>query len=374
MPEPVRLDPAECRRRQQRLCGHLVAQDIDRAVLVAPENVQYLTGFRPHRLLKAVVSLQADGTCLLAAPNAIPEHAAADDVIPFEAQWLATIRQDQLQAALKVLVDRIGHRRERLGLEDSCGGRAILVEALTAGGAGGDVRDIDPILWKMRRQKGPDELRLIERAVECTDAMYRRAREILRPGLTELQVYRELQDAAVEAAGEPLMELGNDFQCASPGGPPRDRPIQAGELYILDLGPCCGGYYADNCRTFPVSGTPTDEQLSAWQTITGVLQMVESSVRPGVSCRQIYEQARQMLDAWQPGAFSHHLGHGFGLFPHTAPHLNPHWDDVFEEGDTFTAEPGLYRDDLRAGIRLEENYVVTADGVRRLTDFPLDLL
>ena len=72
-------------------------------------------------------------------------------------------------------------------------------------------------------------------------------------------------------------------------------------------------------------------------------------------------------------AFGHSLGHGVGLAPHEGPHLNPRWDDVFAEGDFFAAEPGLYHDSLRHGVRLEENYVVTTDGVRRLTDYRLDL-
>ena len=67
------------------------------------------------------------------------------------------------------------------------------------------------------------------------------------------------------------------------------------------------------------------------------------------------------------------LGHGFGLFPHETPHLNPRWDDAFEEGDVFAAEPGLYGPELKAGIRLEQNYRLTADGVERLTSFPLEL-
>ena len=81
-----------------------------------------------------------------------------------------------------------------------------------------------------------------------------------------------------------------------------------------------------------------------------------------------------LLDKHAPWIFNHHLGHGVGLFPHEGPHLNPHWDDTFEEGDFFTAEPGLYHEDLRHGIRLEENYVVTPVGVEKLTDYPLELV
>jgi Xaa-Pro dipeptidase len=81
------------------------------------------------------------------------------------------------------------------------------------------------------------------------------------------------------------------------------------------------------------------------------------------------------MDAHLPGngSFSHHLGHGIGLFPHEGPHLNPNWDDTFEVGDVFTAEPGLYTPELRAGIRLEQDYLVTENGVELLSDFPLEL-
>jgi Xaa-Pro aminopeptidase len=71
--------------------------------------------------------------------------------------------------------------------------------------------------------------------------------------------------------------------------------------------------------------------------------------------------------------FNHHLGHGIGLFPHEAPHLNPHWDDTLEVGEVFAAEPGLYAPELKAGMRIENDYLVTATGVELLSDFPLEL-
>lgn len=370
---PHSLDPGLCRARQRRVCEQLAAISVERAVLVSPENVQYLTGFRPHRLMHAAVCLEVDGHCTLAAPNSRPDHAAADRVVTFEAQWLSTLRQQQLDAALDRLADSAGRRAARTGVEFSVGALHLLRAFDITGVAADRVVDVEPILWRLRRRKDADELAMIRRAVECTEAMYARAREIIAPGVSELWVYSELHAAAIRAAGEPLTALGNDFQCNSPGGPPRDRPAQEGELFILDLGPAYRGYYADNCRTFSVSGSASDEQWRAWVAITGVLEFVERTVRPGVSCRELFQQAQSMLDEGRPGAFTHHLGHGFGLYPHEAPHLNPHWDDVFEEGDVFTAEPGLYAAELRAGIRLEQNYLVTPHGVERLTHFPLEL-
>lgn len=359
----------ECRKRQD--CVRAVLQDrsLDRAVFVSHENVQYLTGFRPHRLMQAAVMIDAD-KLVLAAPNSEPERAAADRVVTFEAQWCATLRQEQAEQSLNALGDSVGSSAaSQTGAEFShCGPH---ISKLI--GDGSFPVDIDADLWKLRRQKAPDELAMIRRAVDCTEAMYARAREIIEPGITELEVFNQLHAAAVTTAGEQLTAIGNDYQCNSPGGPPRKRAAQDGELFILDLGPAYRGYYADNCRTIAVNGKPTDQQQKAAGAIVAVLDMVEKTVRPGVSARELYLTAKSMLDDFEPDAFFHHLGHGFGLFPHEAPHLNPTWNDVFEEGDTFTAEPGLYTDELKAGIRLEQNYVVTADGVERLTNFSLDL-
>ena len=368
--EPLNLSPQLCRVRQQRVRKRLAERSIDRAIFVGHENIQYLTGFRPHRLMQAAVCLEAEGRCTLSAPNEEPDVSAADEIVTFPAQRHCTLRQDQAEAAMAALVNAVGaNLGGRTAVEYSVGGNHLSQYV-----AGPDcLVDVDHEIWQIRRRKESDELLMMRRAIECTEAMYAQARQIIQPGISELEVFSQLHAVAVNVAGEPLTAFGNDFQCNSPGGPPRHRMAQDGELYILDLGPAYRGFYADNCRTIAVNGQPTDEQLNAWQAIVAVLGMVEDSVKPGVSCRTLFETAQAMLDEYCPDAFFHHLGHGFGMFPHEAPHLNPNWDDTFEEGDCFTAEPGLYTDALKAGIRLEQNYCVTKNGVERLTNFSLEL-
>ncbi|MEC9094744.1 MAG: M24 family metallopeptidase, partial [Planctomycetota bacterium] len=130
---------------------------------------------------------------------------------------------------------------------------------------------------------------------------------------------------------------------------------------------------ADNCRTFAVTEPDAFQQL-AWESLMNVFEYVESNVKPGKNCRELFAEVQAILDDCPVGQFDHHLGHGIGLFPHEAPHLNPTWDDCFEFGDVFTAEPGLYApDQLRAGMRIENNYVVTDTGVRNLTPFAMEL-
>ena len=105
-----------------------------------------------------------------------------------------------------------------------------------------------------------------------------------------------------------------------------------------------------------------------------VFEHLERTVKPGKSCAELFHEVQEILGEAPVGIFNHHLGHGIGLFPHETPHLNPNWNDTFEVGDVFTAEPGLYDEKLlRAGMRLENDYLVTETGVENLSPFPMEL-
>jgi Xaa-Pro aminopeptidase len=141
----------------------------------------------------------------------------------------------------------------------------------------------------------------------------------------------------------------------------------------LDLGPAYRGYFADNCRAFSVDKKPTDVQMRTWEGIVKSLKIVEGMAKPGVRCREIFEAVDEHFKSWFGVSQKHHLGHGVGLWPHEGPHLNPRWDDVLEEGEVFTAEPGMYGVEINGGIRIEQDYLVTEGGVESLVDFPLGL-
>ena len=363
MTEQPHLTIENCRLRQERLCETLTGIGADRVILQNQENVQWITGFRTSAMLSVAALLEKNGECTLFAPNSKPDYHAADKVVTFEAQWLFTMRQDQSAA----IADKVDSLPGTTAIEFSACGHHFVKKT------SGDVVDVDEALLRLRRFKYPDELKMIERATACTAVMYNRAREIIEPGVIELDVYNELHATAVHVAGEPLTYLGNDYRSNEPGGAPRNRAAQAGELMILDLGPAYRGYHADNCRTFAVDGNPSEEQLAAHAIIAKVFDLILGKVKPGVKCRDIFAESKVILDTYENDSFFHHLGHGIGLFPHEAPHLNPSWDDVFEEGDVFTVEPGLYNERLRAGMRIEENYLVTKTGVKQLTSTPINL-
>src|SRR5207244_11023537 len=133
------------------------------------------------------------------------------------------------------------------------------------------------------------------------------------------------------------------------------------------------GYFTDNCRTFSVDGNVTEPQGRAHEAVTSCFPLIELLAKPGARCRDIYDAVvahqKQMIGR----SFTHHLGHGFGLQPHEYPHLNPKWDDMVMEGEVFAAEPALYGPEWKGGIRIENNYLVTATGVQQLLDSPMEL-
>jgi Xaa-Pro aminopeptidase len=370
MSDPYEIDVAACRGRQKRLLAEMQRLAVDLIIVNKVEHVQWLAGPRFASTFEPAAALTAEGHLTLVSPNVRPEKATADDSLVYDAKWLSTMRNDQREASSKVLLAALAnrHRSRRVGVEYS-GFSQHLSRAIDA-----EFVDIEPELYRLRRRKDPDELARLKKAIAGTDAMYRTAREIIKPGVNELDVFNALQAAAVREFGEMLTGTGNDYACAVHGGPPRDRKAQSGELYILDLGPAFRGYYADNCRVICVGGKPTDRQHAAWQTVASVFPMIERNIRPGKRCREIFDEAKEIIAQFPGGTWHSHLGHGIGLFPHEAPHLNPNWDDTFEAGDVIAVEPAVYADEeLRAGIRLENNYLVTPSGLELLSDFPLEL-
>lgn len=371
-PRPVQSDYTlgmlnldSCRQRQERLlkqCG-----SADAIVITQAHHVYYLTNYRASWRHTPAVVLQK-GRATLWCANQPGKDVAADDVRAYPANLTSTLRNDQAQALSPLILDAIG-KSGTIAFDSSA--TASVMQTLYDA----TFQCIDPILWQLRRAKDADELALMQMAIDASGAMYERAWEIIQPGVSEIDVYNELQAAAVRTTGEPMTSLlGNDFACGTGGGSPRkNRTAQSGELYILDLGPTYRGYNADTSRVFCVNRQPTDAQRTAHAFVMGVFPIVEAMAKPGVTCRAIYNAVvKYYLD--QTGEpLSHHLGHGVGLEAHEFPHLNPNWDDTLIEGEIFTCEPGIYTPNLGGGLRIENQYLVTRDGVKNLTPFPTNI-
>jgi Xaa-Pro aminopeptidase len=341
-------------------------REYDAILIGAPHHVYYFTAHWTLWQHLSALILFADGRSVLITANTPNKAAAADDVRSYEANLFSTLKHDQPWVIGRKVIEAFYEREVK-----AIGVDASVVTSQVAINFDGPREQIDDELFQMRRVKDADELELMKKAIDCCGAMYDRAREIIRPGVPEVRVFAEMQAAAVEAAGEPLSALlGNDYACGVPGGPPREHHAAVdGQLYILDVGPVYRGYFSDNARTIAVNRKPTDAQYEAYEIVLGCIAMVEGNAKAGTPCHHLWQWVNDYLKQNGRPEMTHHLGHGVGLNPHEFPHLNPEWNDTLMEGEVFTAEPGLYGEELGGGIRIENQYLVTAKGVVRLTDF-----
>lgn len=328
----------------------------------------YLTGILCPPEVPVYVILEHTGECTLIAGSNRPEHAV-DTLIPLETYTIQRCLNDLAGDAAALLQQNLQDKHDRFGIETGTFPIAWIPK--------GKIEDALPVILALRKKKESDEVDEIRASLKLCAVAYDTARQVIRPGLTEVQVHNALYDAVMQAAGTTVIFAG-DFACGErgirEGGRPTQRVVQPGDLYILDLFPAPALYFGDVCRAF-VAGDPTGLQWKAWQLVSRVLRQAEAMVKPGVQAKDVYAFVKSELDAdpISECSFFHHAGHGIGHHGHEAPRIIPGSDEIFEAGDVFTLEPGIYAKALQGGIRLEDNYLVTQTGIENLFSYPLDM-
>lgn len=362
---PPSLDPALCRSRQEALRTYLGENNLDGAVFFDRHYIHCLTGFwHEQPLTPAAVLVKRDGNTVVVTHLDPPEVSAADEFVSYVPNHLFTLKENLSGCVAEQLKPHLSG----LATIGTCQQTpAALLEGPTC-------RDITYDYQYLRRKKDADEIAALEFTIHCADRAYQTALEMIEPGIEEVEVMAAMLEVATYEAGEFLSGWGQDYQCGVPGGFARpNREVEAGEIFVLDVGVGVRGYRSDLCRAFSVDGSPTEQQSEAWAKVVEVMKMGEGFLKPGQSCTEMFNAVHSELDGWNGHQFFHHAGHGIGLDAHEVPRINPGWDDTFAEGDVVAFEPGLYSEELRGGIRLENNYLITSDGFRQLSHFPLDL-
>lgn len=374
------LELDSCRTRLHRFFKVLESHRVDVAVLSNPRTVYYFTGhLREEDFPQLLVIAPGRRTTLVT--DAPPASCVADDVAAYESysiEWPVSLASviDKAGAALDGVLAAIGGAVSSLGLEKERL-NSVLFERITQRWPGANVENLTPAIGTLRRHKDPDEIELIRTCIKTVEAGYAAAREVVRPGLNELELFNAVHSAIARTAGYQI-RVGGDFACGvraiRGGGTPIDRPIEAGDLCILDIYPSYHGYHADLCRTFAAS-EPTDPQIKAWDIARDALKLAKENIRPGVKTREVWKLVRDFIDGFEfvRESFWHHLGHGIGLDPQEPPWIISAADHVFEEGNVIALEPGCYAPALGGGVRLESNYVVRASGLEDLSGFPYEL-
>src|SRR5262249_27576880 len=148
---------------------------------------------------------------------------------------------------------------------------------------------------RMRRQKDPDEVKILRQCMRAGEAGHAWARANIEPGMTELEVYCGVNSACIKAAGHPVIVYGDFAVSPGPerhGGPPTERVLEPGDMLILDFSVVIAGYRGDFTNTLVIGKEPNPDQKRLCQLCLNAMTRGESELHPGAECLAVYQAIR----------------------------------------------------------------------------------
>jgi Xaa-Pro aminopeptidase len=351
--------------RADRVADALAEREADVLLVTDLINVRWLTGFTGSN---AAAVVGREGSRRFVTDFRYLTQSA-EEVDP---AWEREIAVDLLAGVVKGLP---GSGELRLAFDDAhmsvkdhgrlAGMLRAGIELVPAGGA----------IETLRAVKDADELEAIRAAARLADDALT---EVLGRGLvgrTEREVALDLEFTmrrmgAQAASFPPIVAAGEHG--ALPHATPREVPIPAGTLVVVDWGAQLDGYASDCTRTYATGEIdPRDGQVYAL-----VLQAQEAAlaaVRAGPKGREVDAVARSIIDAaGHAEHFGHGLGHGVGLDVHEGPRLSKQGETALAAGMVVTVEPGVYVPGA-VGVRIEDLVIVTDDGAEVVSSLPKEM-
>jgi Xaa-Pro aminopeptidase len=334
-----------------------LAERLDEPLLVTNlVNIRYLCGFDSSN---AALLVERDRARLFTDFRYIQEARAVEGVEAVQT------RRDSIGELAETLSGRVG-------VETTLPFGQY--ERLQRGGL--DLVPRNGTVEGLRAVKDAGELESLRRACAITDRVFERLGGVPFVGRRERDVAWDLAGLFHEEGAEGLafeFIVGSGPTGSRPHGRAGDRTVGAGELVVVDAGCTVDGYFSDYTRTF-ATGALNGRMKEAYEVVLAAQEAALGAIRAGLSGVEADAVARNVVDgSGFAGTFGHGLGHGLGLDIHESPRLSTESGDVLEPGNVVTVEPGIYVDG-EFGIRIEDDVVVTADGIENLTGVRKDLL
>jgi Xaa-Pro aminopeptidase len=372
----------------ERVRALMAEEELDALVVRAPDNVLYLSNFWGMKGYDAVVfprEGEAALICLEASADDAAETAWTTQVMLFRGYDEGDPRPPPMRAVecAQQSVRDLGV--ERIGLELSLGTQAadrMVGEPTTYShdyfhAFGMQVVDATPLLARARAIKTEQEIERMRLANEIAAAAMEHVRTQLRPGMKESEA-GALWNGFVHGQGtgwEGKVDLAHGFSLVWSGTGIRtftatgDRPVQENEPTLFEIWVCADGYWCDHTKNLcPGELTPEYEQLLG--QLTEIYERAVAHCRAGASLPELDRLIREgVAAAGYPGQPSHPVAHGVGARAHEPPYAHQAGSGTIEEGMVLAIEPGIYWEG-GGGLRLEDNFLITAEGAEKLSEFP----
>jgi Xaa-Pro aminopeptidase len=242
------------------------------------------------------------------------------------------------------------------------------------------------VMKELRGIKTPQEVEVVQQAIDITDNTFRRLMKFIRPGVMEYEIEAEIvhsflsQRATGEAYGSiiasgdrarTLHYVSNNQECKD------------GELILMDFGAEYGGYNADLTRTIPVNGKFTKRQKEVYNACLHLHDYAKSLLKPGINLvdytEKVGDEATKQFvkigllnktdvknEDQDNKAYRKYLYHGISHHLGIDVHDLGSRTESLKAGMLLTVEPGIYIEEEQMGVRIENNIWITKSGNKDL--------
>ena len=345
-------------------------EPLGNVALVPGASLKYFTGLNFHLSERPIIFFMGVFGMAAIVPELEASRVTARDDLEVT---LFTWRDDEgYEGAFQAAIDTLQLASNPLGVD---GMTMRVTELLTLQKLAPDmaVQPVEHDIIAIRARKDATEIASLREAIAISERALKTVLAQLKEGFSERAIARMLSDALVAEGSHgvsfsPLVQLGENS--AFPHGSITDRVLREGDIVLIDFGAIYEGYPADITRTV-CFGQPPEGFGKMFEVVLAANEAAIAVSQPGVAMQDVDRAARRVIeDAGYGDYFIHRTGHGLGLDVHEPiPQIAEGVEWLLEPGMVFTIEPGVYVPGV-GGVRLEDDVLVTENGLEVLTSFP----
>lgn len=351
---------------------------LDAMISCSPENFAYAAGFvvptqamLRHRHAMVIVTADAR-TELFGVDMEATTIKRREPNTPLRV-WAEFT--DDAMAVLAAQLKDMGLTNARIGIEMDYLPAGDLAK-LQANIPGATFVACERVLARLRQIKSPDEIALLRRLSRIADQAITDALASVKAGDTEMDIASVMTRLIYELGAEhfKLLIVATGPRSELPNVGPSERKLERGDICRVEIFAERGGYQAGVCRTAVVQEAPPKAE-ELWQHLIDCKYEIMEMVKPGASCRAIYDAFIARLSKANMPAISF-VGHGIGLHLHEDPYLGktptlgiPGSDALIEENMVLGFEPLCYQTGYGFGLQNKDMLLVTENGSELLSDY-----
>lgn len=354
--------------RLARLRAVMRNQGVDLVVLSPGAHMAWLFNVRPHADERACLAMISQDQEAFLMPALEADSAREQTDLAFY-PWSDDAGPDD---ALRTLLADFGANGFSNLVLDECM-RADHAALVTDAMPGVTRQFTASTIGALRMRKEDGEYATLKENARQADQALLAAWDVLRPGMTELEVAQVVRETFTQMGAQPLFSIvGAGRNGAFPHHHTGQTKLQNGDAVVMDVGAGFKGYSSDITRMVLLGDGPSG-YMDIHAIVDAAVQAALDAARPGVKACEVDAAARDVITKAGYGEFFvHRTGHGLGTEVHEPPYITASSQTILEEGMVFSIEPGIYLPD-RFGLRLEEIVILRSDGPEILSDLPRDV-